>query len=255
VAGQTYTALSGTATIPVGSTSVDVEVVPLLDAAITEDKTVALALAAGLYGIAEQAGSAEMTVVNLVVPSGYNVWVATEDGLASVGSNWSAGHAPLATENVLFDGRFSTANCEWDAAASATVASWTQNADYTGTVEIQTTYASGAFPLLSIVGDCVVSGGKWTHPANNDSEAYRLKVSVGGDFTLAAAATIVTALELLTGLLVNRDHQVWDYRQMPCNYLGQICLPYSLLWLPVSLMAMGLYTAAANAVEKMAADA
>jgi uncharacterized membrane protein len=72
---------------------------------------------------------------------------------------------------------------------------------------------------------------------------------------LAAAATIVTALELLTGLLVNRDHQVWDYRQMPCNYLGQICLPYSLLWLPVSLMAMGLYTAAANAVEKMAADA
>ena len=70
------------------------------------------------------------------------------------------------------------------------VASWTQNADYTGTVEIQTTYASGAFPLFSIAGDCIVSGGKWTHPANNDAEAYRLKVSVGGDFTLASAATI-----------------------------------------------------------------
>ena len=189
-AGQTYAALSGTATIPAGSTSVDVEVVPLLDAATTEDKTVALALAAGLYGIDAQAGSAEMTVVNLVVPAGFNTWVATAPGLASVGSNWSAGHAPLATEQVLFDGRFSTANCTWDSAASATVASWTQNADYTGTVEIQTTYASGAFPLFSIAGNCTVSGGKWTHPANSDSEVYRLKVSVGGDFTLAAAATI-----------------------------------------------------------------
>lgn len=72
---------------------------------------------------------------------------------------------------------------------------------------------------------------------------------------LAASAAAVTVLELLTGLLVNRDHRVWDYRQMPYNYLGQICLPYSLLWLPVSFMAMELYAAAAKAVEKMAADA
>lgn len=190
IAGQTYAALSGTATIPAGSTHVDVEVVPLLDSATTENTTVSLALAAGLYGVDAQAGSAEMTVENLVVPAGFNTWVAAADGLASVGSNWSEGHAPLASENVLFDGRFSSANCEWDAAASATVASWTQNADYTGTVEIQTTYASGAFPRLSIAGNCTVSGGKWTHPANSDSEVYRLKVSVGGDFTLAAAATI-----------------------------------------------------------------
>lgn len=189
-AGQTYETLSGTATIPAGSSSVDVEVVPLIDAQTTEDKTVVLTLNAGLYGVDAQAGSAEMTVENLAVPAGYNTWVAAADGLASEVSNWSAGVAPAASDNILFDGRFSTANCEWDAAASATVASWTQNADYTGTVEIQTTYASGAFPLFSIAGDCIVSGGKWTHPANSDSEVYRLKVSVGGDFTLAAAATI-----------------------------------------------------------------
>jgi len=188
--GQTYETLSGTATIPAGSSSVDVEVVPLIDAQTTEDKTVVLTLNGGLYGVNAQAGSAELTVVNLVAPAGYNTWVATSDGLASEGSNWSKGVAPAASDNILFDGRFSTANCTWDSAASATVASWTQNADYTGTVEIQTTYASGAFPLFSIVGDCIVSGGKWTHPANNDSEAYRLKVSVGEDFTLAAAATI-----------------------------------------------------------------
>ena len=54
-------------------------------------------------------------------------------------------------------------------------------------------------------------------------------------------AGIITAVELLTGLLVNRTYRVWDYRQMPFNFLGQICLPFSLLWLPVSLGAMVLY--------------
>lgn len=58
---------------------------------------------------------------------------------------------------------------------------------------------------------------------------------------LLASAGIVTALELGCGLLVNRDYAVWDYRHMPLNYHGQICLPFSLLWIPVSLGAIYLY--------------
>lgn len=58
--------------------------------------------------------------------------------------------------------------------------------------------------------------------------------------TLLGAAA-VTAGELLTGLLVNRDYSVWDYRALPMNYLGQICLQFSLLWMPLSLLAMGMY--------------
>ena len=54
-------------------------------------------------------------------------------------------------------------------------------------------------------------------------------------------AAVITAVELVAGLLANRDHRVWDYRQMPCNFLGQICLGYSLLWIPVSFGAMWLY--------------
>ncbi len=57
-------------------------------------------------------------------------------------------------------------------------------------------------------------------------------------------ACIITGVELLTGLLVNRDFSVWDYRQLPMNYRGQVCLPYTLLWIPVSLFAMTLYDAA-----------
>ena len=56
-----------------------------------------------------------------------------------------------------------------------------------------------------------------------------------------AGAGLVTAVELMAGLAVNRNYNVWDYRNMPINFLGQICLPYFLLWMPLSLCGMGLY--------------
>ncbi len=57
----------------------------------------------------------------------------------------------------------------------------------------------------------------------------------------AAGAAVITAVELAAGLLFNRGYQVWDYRQMPLQFLGQICLPFTLLWIPISLVGMGLY--------------
>ena len=51
----------------------------------------------------------------------------------------------------------------------------------------------------------------------------------------------VTILELATGLIVNRDFSVWDYRHLPFHYRGQISLIFSLLWMPVSLAGMELY--------------
>lgn len=54
-------------------------------------------------------------------------------------------------------------------------------------------------------------------------------------------AAFVTLAELGTGLLFNRNYAIWDYRQAPLNFMGQICLPYSLLWMPVSLMGMTVY--------------
>lgn len=58
---------------------------------------------------------------------------------------------------------------------------------------------------------------------------------------VAEAALLITLLELGCGLLVNRSYRVWDYRNMPLNVFGQICLPFTLLWVPVSLVAMLLY--------------
>ena len=56
----------------------------------------------------------------------------------------------------------------------------------------------------------------------------------------AAGSGIITAVELVTGLIANRDHRIWDYRNQPLNYRGQICLPFSLLWAPLSLAALRL---------------
>ena len=54
-------------------------------------------------------------------------------------------------------------------------------------------------------------------------------------------ALVITAVELLAGLLFNRSYGVWDYRNTPFNFFGQICLPFSVLWAPLSLIAMWLY--------------
>lgn len=56
-----------------------------------------------------------------------------------------------------------------------------------------------------------------------------------------AGAGVITMVELLAGLLVNRQYRVWDYREMPMNFHGQVCLPFFALWAPLSLGAMKLY--------------
>ena len=58
----------------------------------------------------------------------------------------------------------------------------------------------------------------------------------------AAGAGIITGVELGMGLVLNRmlGFEIWDYSDVPFNLLGQVCLPYSLLWLGLSLPAIAL---------------
>ena len=54
-------------------------------------------------------------------------------------------------------------------------------------------------------------------------------------------ALIITMVELAVGLAVNREYRVWDYRGQPGNYLGQICPMFTLIWIPIALLAGRLY--------------
>ena len=51
---------------------------------------------------------------------------------------------------------------------------------------------------------------------------------------------IVLVLEFVTGCIVNLylGWNIWDYSDMPFNLMGQICLPFALLWLPVIAVAI-----------------
>jgi len=51
---------------------------------------------------------------------------------------------------------------------------------------------------------------------------------------------IITLLELITGLLFNQQYQIWDYRNIPLNFKGQICLPFSVVWCLLSFVAIKL---------------
>lgn len=53
-------------------------------------------------------------------------------------------------------------------------------------------------------------------------------------------SVIITILEFICGCIVNLwlGWDVWNYSNMPYNVLGQICLPFSILWFFISLVAI-----------------
>lgn len=59
---------------------------------------------------------------------------------------------------------------------------------------------------------------------------------------MVQGAAIVTALELIVGLIVNRwlGWNVWDYSDMPGNLWGQICPQFAAAWLVLSWAAVKL---------------
>lgn len=54
------------------------------------------------------------------------------------------------------------------------------------------------------------------------------------------SAVIITIFEFITGCIVNLwlGWAVWDYSDLPFNLLGQICLYYFLLWIPLSAVGI-----------------
>ncbi len=63
---------------------------------------------------------------------------------------------------------------------------------------------------------------------------YRLQVLLGG--------LVIVALELASGIVLNLwlGFHLWDYSGFPLNFLGQICLAASALWVALTPLAMWL---------------
>lgn len=131
-------------------------------------------------------------------PTDKNYWTnASGDGLASTAANWSRG-TPVVGDDIVIDGKWCNADLTWDLPSVATVASWEQTAEYTGTVTMPTTfpnYANSAFKTFTVTGVMTIDGGTLTHPLSVDlpndgtkytidqlrsKYVYRLCLSVGG---------------------------------------------------------------------------
>lgn len=50
----------------------------------------------------------------------------------------------------------------------------------------------------------------------------------------------ITVGEYVVGIIWNQNYEIWDYRNMPLNLNGQICLTFSLLWASISAIAIPL---------------
>ena len=85
--------------------------------------------------------------------------------------------------------------------------------------------------MFFLGGACFVAIGKF----------QQKRPHMGIPARMAAGSAICTAGELAVGLVFNRDHSIWDYRSLPGNYRGQISLPFSLLWMPLSAVGGSLY--------------
>ena len=53
-------------------------------------------------------------------------------------------------------------------------------------------------------------------------------------------SVIVTIIELISGYIINirLGLNVWDYSELPLNIMGQVCLPFALLWVILSAVSV-----------------
>ena len=66
---------------------------------------------------------------------------------------------------------------------------------------------------------------------------------------------VCTSIDYLTGMVANRNYELWDYRNMPFNFQGQICLQNSLVYTTAAtLVAWLAYPARDNWLKHLPAD-
>lgn len=70
----------------------------------------------------------------------------------------------------------------------------------------------------------------------NDYISWDMDILVQGSI----GSLLITAFELIIGLISQAGFlpQMWDYSNMPLNFRGIICLPFSLIWIGLSIVAI-----------------
>lgn len=99
-------------------------------------------------------------------------------------------------------------------------------------ITIEVLFRGFSYPLMGVVGGITLI---LLDKINN-------KISWETDLTIQAliGSAIVTLFELIIGLiaLYTSLPQMWDYSNMPLNFMGVICLPFSIAWCLLSVIGI-----------------
>lgn len=83
----------------------------------------------------------------------------------------------------------------------------------------------------------------------------------GGDLRKALPVSfllnmaVCTAIDFSTGMVANQDYSLWDYRRMPFNFMGQVCLQNSLVYsIAATLIVWVVYPAMDTGLRRLPRD-
>ena len=54
------------------------------------------------------------------------------------------------------------------------------------------------------------------------------------------SGSVITVIEFTAGIILNVEMglNLWDYSGMPCNLMGQVCLPFAVIWILLAGVAI-----------------
>lgn len=71
-----------------------------------------------------------------------------------------------------------------------------------------------------------------------------------------ANAAVCTSIDFMTGMVANQHYELWDYRDMPFNFMGQVCLQNSLVYsIAATLIVWVFYPLMDRALRRLSRDA
>lgn len=100
-------------------------------------------------------------------------------------------------------------------------------------IAIEVTYKGSSYVLMGIVGGLVIL----IIDKINNYISWDMDILLQG----AIGSIIITLFEFIIGnisLYTDLLPMMWDYSNVPLNYQGIICLPFSLIWILLSIIGI-----------------
>lgn len=99
-------------------------------------------------------------------------------------------------------------------------------------ITIEVCYRGYSYPLMGLCGGTAFV----LIDKINDKISWDIDILIQG----LIGSAIITLFELIIGEISLRGYlpMMWDYSNLPFNYKGIICLPFSIAWIGISIIAV-----------------